>query len=80
MNFQLEPMDPSLFWSLQQQLVLDGQRKGMLHAFDSSGRVAMGAISYINLESRDRSLRVQAIHTFPDDNAIVKSESVFRVP
>jgi hypothetical protein len=51
-----------------------------LHTFDSSGRVSLGAISYINLETRNRSLLIQAFHTFPDDNAIVKSQSVFRLP
>jgi sorbitol-specific phosphotransferase system component IIA len=79
-NFQLEPLDPSLFWSLQKQLVEDGQRQGMLHTFDSSGRVSLGAISYIHLQTRDRSFLVQAVHTFPDDNAIVKSQSLFRLP
>jgi hypothetical protein len=34
----------------------------------------------VNLESRDRSLKVQAFHTFPDDYAIVKSQSVFSLP
>ena len=80
LNVQLSPLDPANFWSYQQQLVQDGQRKGMLHTFESSGRVALGAISYIHLESRDRSLTVQAFHTFPDDNAIVKSQSTFRLP
>ncbi len=80
MSFQLEPLDPEIFWSFQRELVQDGQRKGMLHTFDSSGRVSMGAISYINLESRSRSLLVQAFHTFPDDSAIVKSQSLFRLP
>ena len=37
-------------------------------------------MSYINLESRDRSLKIQAFHTFPDDYAIVKSQSVFALP
>jgi hypothetical protein len=51
-----------------------------LHRFDSSGRMAMGALSYINFESRNRSLRVQVFHTFPDDYAIVKSQSLFEIP
>ncbi len=80
MRFQLEPMNPSVFWSFQQELINNGQRQGMLHTFDSSGRVALGAISYIHLEARNRSFRVQAIHSFPDDSAIVKSESIFRLP
>jgi hypothetical protein len=37
-------------------------------------------MSYVHLESRDRSLKVQAFHTFPDDYAIVKSQSVFMLP
>lgn len=79
-SFQLEPLDPEVFWSFQQELISDGKRQGMLHTFDSSGRVSMGAISYINVETRDRNLLVQAFHTFPDDSAIVKSQSLFRLP
>ena len=80
MNFALEPIDPEVFWAFQQELSLDGQREGMLHRFDSSGRMALGAISYINVETRNRSLLVQAFHTFPDDYAVVKSQSLFKVP
>ena len=37
-------------------------------------------MSYINFESRNRSLIVRAFHTFPDDYAIVKSQSHFEIP
>ena len=56
MSFQLEPTDPEVFWTFQQELALEGQRQGMLHRFNSSGRMALGALSYINLEARNRSL------------------------
>lgn len=79
-EFSLEPVEPDVFWTFQKELALDGNRQGMLHRFDSSGRMALGALSYINVESRDRSLLVQAFHTFPDDYAIVKSQSLFEVP
>ncbi len=42
--------------------------------------MALGALSYVHVESRNRRLMVQAFHTFPDDCAIVKSESVFQLP
>jgi hypothetical protein len=80
MGFQLEPTDPEVFWTFQQELAADGKRRGMLHRFDSSGRIALGALSYINFEARSRSLLVQAFHTFPDDYAIVKSQSLFQLP
>ena len=79
-SFQLEPVDPEVFWTFQQELALDGVRQGLVHRFESSGRMALGAISYINAETRNRSLLVQAFHTFPDDYAIVKSQSLFEIP
>ena len=79
-NFQLEPVAPEIFWTFQEELTHDAERKGLLHTFDASGRMAMGALSYINVETRNRSLLIQAFHTFPDDYAIVKSQSLFQLP
>lgn len=78
-HFQLEPVAPDLFFMVQQQL---GKQptEGLLHNFDASGRMAMGALSYVNIETRRNSMLVQAIHTFPDDYAIVKVESLFSLP
>jgi hypothetical protein len=78
--FQLEPVEPEVFWTFNNELSLDGLRSGLIHKFHSSGRMALGAVSYINVETRNRSLLVQAFHTFPDDYAIVKSQSLFEVP
>jgi hypothetical protein len=79
-NFQLETVDPEVFWTFQQELNHDGERQGMLYRFSPSGRMALGALSYINVETRNRSLLIQAFHTFPDDYAIVKSQSLFEIP
>lgn len=79
-EFSLEAVEAEMFQTFQQELTLEGTREGMLQRFDSSGRFGLGAMSYINVQSRDRSLLVQALHTFPDDFAIVKSQSLFRLP
>ncbi len=79
-SLQLEPVAPEIFWMFQEELSSEGERKGLLHTFDSSGRMALGALSYIHVESRNRILFVQAFHTFPDDYAIVKSQSTFELP
>ena len=79
-SFQLEPVAPELFWTFQEELSRDGERQGLVHVFDSSGRMALGAVSYIYAETRMRSLLIQAFHTFPDDCAIVKCQSVFELP
>lgn len=79
-SFSLEPVEKAAFWAYQQQLTQAGSKQGLFHCFEASGRFGLGAMSYIGLESRDRSLRVQAFHTFPDDYAIVKTQSVFALP
>ena len=78
-NFQLERVEPDMFWMVQQQLG-KGPTEGLLHTFDASGRMALGALSYVNIETRQHSMLIQAIHTFPDDYAIVKVESLFSLP
>jgi Protein of unknown function DUF2617 len=79
-SFSLEPVDPEVFWTYQQELAHGGERQGMLKLFNTSGRMALGALSYIHVETRSRTMLVQAFHTFPDDYAIVKSQSMFEIP
>jgi len=80
MSFQLESVAPEVFWSFQQELCAEGERHGLLHRFESGTRLALGAISWLNIETRAKTLLVQAFHTFPDDMAIVKSQSLFEIP
>lgn len=79
-QYQLESIAPELFWSLQKQLFDGPAPEGLVFRFNSSGRLALGAFSYIHVETRSRSMLVQAVHTFPDDYAILKVESVFTLP
>jgi hypothetical protein len=78
-RFALEPADEAKFNAYQKELSLQATRQGMLQRFDASGRWGVGAMSYINLDSRDKCLRIQAFHTFPDDCAVLKVQSWFRI-
>jgi hypothetical protein len=78
--FQVEPIAPELFWSFQEEILAAGSRRGLLHRFEAGGRLSLGAVSWIDVETKPRSLLVQAFHTFPDDLAIVKSQSLFEAP
>lgn len=78
--FQLESIAPEFFWNMQKQLFDGPTPEGLVHRFDSSGRIAVGAFSYIHIETRSHSMLIQAIHTFPDDHAILKVESTFQLP
>jgi len=80
MKFSLEPADNKKFMAYQKELTLQATRKGMLQQFKACGRLEMGALSYINMESRDKTFHVQAFNTFPEDCALLKIQSWFRLP
>ena len=79
-SFQLERVRPDVFWTFQQELSADGISQGLFHRFASGGRLGIGAISWVNVETRTNSLLIQAFHTFPEEFAIVKSQSIFQLP
>lgn len=78
--FQLETLDPEQFWNFQEELRHDGERTGMMHRFDSGGRLALGALSTINVDIHRRRLFIQAFHTFPSDYSIAKSQTLIEFP
>ena len=78
-EFELEQVSAEMFWMLQNQLKNCSSQDELIHAFDSSGRIPFGAISFVHMEARERQLLIQAFHTFPDDYSIVKSVSVFSI-
>ena len=79
-SVDLEQADDDTLRSYQQGLQLSGEKNSVLLAFESGGRVGLGAFSYIHFESRARSLSIQALHTFPDDGVVLKSQSSFVLP
>lgn len=79
-DFALESVDEEAFFTYQKEFSLAGAKSGLLHVFDSSGRFGLGALSYIHVESRARAVKVLALHTFPDDCAVVKTKSLFKLP
>ncbi|WP_146445605.1 DUF2617 family protein [Botrimarina colliarenosi] len=91
-NLALETASTEALQSYQQEFDLmslqgsslptGGGGSALLHRFEASGRagVSLGAISFVDVQARDLSLRIRALHTFPDDHAVVKTESVFRLP
>jgi len=78
-EYQLEQVGPGVFWMVHQQLGCETDEHDLLQNFGSSGRIPMGAISFVHVEQRERQFLVQALHTFPDDYLILKSFSTFTV-
>ena len=78
-SYQLDAVHPNTFVTIRKQLDLQSQCEGLVHHFQSNGRLNCGAISYINVQSFQSHVKIRSFHTFPDTYAVMKSESEFTV-
>lgn len=78
-EFQLDLVAPKTFFSIAQQLNQSNECDGLIHRFESSGRMAFGAVSLIHIQAFREHVCLKTFHTFPDSCALVKSQSVFRL-
>ncbi len=77
--FEAERVDREVFAHLSDELILDASRGGLFHRFAPSNRLAPAPLSYLRVESRARGLSVQSVHTFPEERAIVRTQSLFEI-
>jgi hypothetical protein len=76
-SVQLECVPPTTFATIKQQLNEKVECEGLIHRFESNGRLAFGAISYVNVQAFRNHIKVRSFHTFPETCAVVKSDSLF---
>lgn len=75
--FEVERVDREVFAHLCDEMTLDASRGRLFHRFSPSNRLAPAPISLIHVESRTKGLSVQSFHSFPDERAIVRTQSLF---
>ncbi len=76
---EVEHVDLEIFRHLCEEIRLDGSPHRLFHSFPSSNRLAPAPISQVIVSSRVNDLSIQWFHTFPDECAIVRTQSLFEV-
>jgi hypothetical protein len=77
--FEVERVDPEVFRHLCEEMTLDGSSHRLFHRFGSLNRLAPAPLSLIQIDARVRGLSVHSFHTFPDECAMVRSQSLFEL-
>lgn len=77
--FEAERLDPEVFAHLSEEIALDPTRGDLFFRDRPSNRMAPAPLSRLHFEPRRRGLAVQAFHTFPEELAIVRVQSLFEV-
>jgi hypothetical protein len=77
--FEVERIDPEVFRHLCDELTLDADRRGLFHRFAPTSRLCPAPLSHVCVEARAKGLSVHTFHTFPDEQAIVRTQSLFEI-
>ncbi len=72
----LEKLSLSVFLRQHEELIADGAKASLFAEFPGANRFSPGPISLVRTELCRRSLLVHACHTFPEQLAIVKTQSL----
>jgi hypothetical protein len=77
--FDVERIDQEVFTHLNDELTLDAAKGGLFYRYRPTNRLAPTPISHLLVEAKPRGVLVQAFHTFPDERAIVRSQTLIEV-
>ena len=76
-SVQLERLDQEVFERLTQEFHSDIPHAALAHVFSSRNRLRPDAVSLLFAECSARSVGIHAFHTFPDDFAVVRTQSLY---
>lgn len=79
-SIQLERLEHEVFERLTQEFHADTSHAALAHVFNSRNRLRPEAVSLLFAECGARSVGIHAYHTFPEDLAIVRTQSLYEFP
>lgn len=78
-SFHVEHLSAEVFMNLHQELLEDCSRVTLSHRFRAGSRLAPEPLSLIRTEAQKNSLLIHAFHTFPENTAVVRTQSLFEL-
>jgi hypothetical protein len=73
---QVEILPPETFAHLHDELLADGARKGLLYHGCPHNRLGFSPLGVVIVEALRSAFSVASFHTFPDELAVVKTQSL----
>lgn len=76
MSFQVEVLAPEIYLHVHDEIVADGGKGGLLHNFQPNHRLSVAPLGFVLVEARADCLMLSTFHTFPQEHAVVKTQSL----
>lgn len=76
MSFQVETLAPEIFLHVHDEILADGEKRGLLHNFQPNHRLAVSPLGYVVVDARPNYLLLSTFHTFPEEKTVIKSQTL----
>ncbi|HKB35184.1 MAG TPA: DUF2617 family protein [Gemmataceae bacterium] len=76
MSFQVETLTPEIFLHVHDEILAGGGKRGLLHNFQPNHRLAVAPLGCIEVEARPQCVFLSTFHTFPEENTVIKSQTL----
>ncbi|MDG3002774.1 DUF2617 family protein [Paludisphaera mucosa] len=76
---EVERVDLAVFRHLCDEMTIASRHGCLVHSFPAVNRMAPRPVSHIRVDRLARGLSIQTFHSFPDDLAILRSQSLFEL-
>lgn len=73
---QLEVLPPEQFLHMHEELAIDGAKKGLVFHCKSGNRLGLSPLGVVIVTALPGGLSTTAFHTFPDEFALIKTQSL----
>ncbi len=75
-SFQVETLPVEIFLHVHDEILRDGMKRGLLHNFQPHHRLALAPLGFVTVEAWSGCLLLSSFHTFPDENTVIKTQSL----
>jgi Protein of unknown function DUF2617 len=80
MSLSAEVLEPEVFTHVQEELIHDGAKRGLIFHYGQSLQVGHSPVSYLTIDPVPTGLAINAFHTFPAEWTVVKTQSLIEFP
>ncbi len=77
MNFEVETMSTNLYKQTHNDLTNAARKRGIFTAFPQWARCELVPFSYLDYDAGQYELRLHTFHAFPEQQTILKTQSLF---
>lgn len=79
LSTQVEKLSSQIYPATHRDYVHYARNRGLFVSFDDMAVDGLSPFSFVDFDARDHELHIHAFHAFPEENTLLKTQSIFEI-